>query len=68
MAAAGEVFSHPELYRIATATIETVLKVLPRFAIYNDFNAWGKHREIPLPAGQTFREWFKENRMKKEKE
>jgi L-lactate dehydrogenase complex protein LldF len=68
MEAAGEVFSHPELYRIATSATETTLKVLPRFAIYNDFNAWGKHRDIPSPANQTFHQWFKENRQKKQKE
>ncbi|MBV8673477.1 MAG: lactate utilization protein [Acidobacteriaceae bacterium] len=64
MVAAGEVLSHPELYRIVTATAETTVKRLPRFAIYNDLNAWGKHRETPLPPGQTFHEWYKANRMK----
>jgi L-lactate dehydrogenase complex protein LldF len=68
MIAAGEVLSHPELYRIATSGTETALKVLPRFAIYNDLNAWGKHRETPAPAKQTFHEWFGENRQKKQKE
>jgi L-lactate dehydrogenase complex protein LldF len=68
MVAAGEVLSHPELYRMAASATETALKMLPRFAIYNDFNAWGKHRETPSPAKQTFHQWFKENRQKGQKE
>lgn len=63
MAVAGEVLSHPELYRIATSATETSLKLLPRFAIYNDLNAWGKHRETPEPAKQTFHQWYKEHRQ-----
>jgi L-lactate dehydrogenase complex protein LldF len=62
MIVAGEVLSHPEIYRIATSATEKVLKVLPRYAIYNDLNAWGKHRETPAPAKQTFHEWYKQNR------
>jgi L-lactate dehydrogenase complex protein LldF len=64
MVTAGEVLSHPELYRIATTATEAALKVLPRFLIYNELNAWGKHRETPLAAKQTFHQWFKQNRLK----
>jgi L-lactate dehydrogenase complex protein LldF len=64
MVAAGEVLSHPELYRIATSATETALKVLPRYLLYNELNAWGKHRETPAPAKQTFHQWYKENRLK----
>jgi L-lactate dehydrogenase complex protein LldF len=64
MVTAGEVLSHPELYRIATTATETALKVFPRFLIYNELNAWGKHRETPAPAKQTFHQWYKENRLK----
>jgi L-lactate dehydrogenase complex protein LldF len=62
MIVAGEVLSHPEIYRIATSATEKALKVLPRYAIYNDLNALGKHRETPAPAKQTFHEWYKQNR------
>ena len=62
MIVAGEVLSHPEIYRVATSATEKALKVLPRYAIYNDLNAWGKHRETPAPAKQTFHEWYKQNR------
>ena len=35
---------------------------LPRFAIYNGLNAWGKHREVPHPPTQTFHAWHQANR------
>src|SRR5258708_40306694 len=35
MIVAGRVLNNPRLYRIATHSTETALKVLPRFAIYN---------------------------------
>ncbi len=64
MIVAGKLLSHPEAYRIATQSAETALKVLPRFAIYNHFNAWGRHREVPAPTKQTFHEWYRKNRLR----
>jgi L-lactate dehydrogenase complex protein LldF len=62
MIVADKVLSNPELYRIATSTAETALGTLPRFAVYNFLNTWGKHRELPHPVKQTFHEWYKANR------
>jgi L-lactate dehydrogenase complex protein LldF len=62
MRAAGEVLSHPTLYRIAASSTEASLKTLPRFALYNQLNAWGRHREDPQPAKETFHDWYKKNR------
>jgi L-lactate dehydrogenase complex protein LldF len=62
MRAAGEVLSHPKLYRIATSSAETVMKNLPHFVLYNHFNAWGRHRDLPQPGKETFHEWYKKNR------
>jgi len=62
MRVAGEVLSHPVLYRIAATLTETSLKVLPHFALYNQLNAWGRHRNNPQPAKQTFHEWYRKNR------
>src|SRR5882757_3512766 len=41
MSVAGKVLSHPEVYRMATASTDASLSILPRFAIYNRLNAWG---------------------------
>ena len=62
MIVAGKVLSHPRLYRMAADSMETSLKVLPRFALYNHFNAWGRHRDIPQPAKETFHDWYKKHR------
>ncbi len=64
MAAAGLVLGNPKLYRAAISTADSALKHLPRFATYNKLNAWGKGRENPAPARQSFHDWWKANRMK----
>jgi L-lactate dehydrogenase complex protein LldF len=63
--AAGAVFGNPKLFRAAIAAAETALDGLPRFAIYNWFNPWGRQREVPRPPNKTFREWYIENRGKR---
>jgi hypothetical protein len=62
MKAAGALLSHPTLHRAAIATADVALNVLPRFALYNRLNAWGKHREVPHAPRQTFHSWYKKNR------
>ncbi|HEY4025485.1 MAG TPA: lactate utilization protein B [Candidatus Dormibacteraeota bacterium] len=63
MKVADEVLSHPRTYRVATEVGEAALKVLPHFAIYNRLNAWGRHRDVPRPAAETFHQWYARNRM-----
>jgi L-lactate dehydrogenase complex protein LldF len=65
MAAAGKVLAHPGLYRAAIATADTALNALPRFAIYNRLNAWGKQREVPHAPRESFHTWYKRNRSGK---
>jgi L-lactate dehydrogenase complex protein LldF len=62
MKVADNLLSHPEAYRAVTAAGEAALKVLPHFAIYNRLNAWGRHRDIPGPAAETFHQWYARNR------
>jgi L-lactate dehydrogenase complex protein LldF len=62
MRVAGQVLSHTVLYRTAASAMESTLKVLPRFALYNQLNAWGQHRENPQPAKETFHDWYRKNR------
>jgi L-lactate dehydrogenase complex protein LldF len=38
------------------------LKVLPHFALYNRLNAWGRHRDVPEPAKETFHQWYARTR------
>ena len=64
MRVADRVLSNPGLYRIATAGLSTTLEALPHFAIYNRLNAWGKHRDVPEAASETFHDWYKNHRIK----
>ena len=62
MRIAGKVLADPRLYRAAISAAGLAIENLPRFAIYNWLNAWGRQREIPEAPGQTFRSWYIENR------
>lgn len=41
-----------------------IVNKLPRFMVYNGLNAWGKHRELPKFAKETFNDWWKRNHKK----
>jgi len=62
MAAAGRLLAQPALYRVAIAAADSALKHLPRFAVYNRLNSWGRQRELPAPPAETFHAWYKRNR------
>jgi L-lactate dehydrogenase complex protein LldF len=62
MKAAGALFSRPALYRAAIERTNDALTSLPRFAIYNGLNAWGKNREMPHPPAETFHQWYVKTR------
>ena len=38
---------------------------LPRFMIYNGLNAWGKGRELPTFAKESFNDMWKKNKIQK---
>ncbi len=43
----------------------SVLPVVPDFVVYNKtLNPWGRDRQMPQFAGQTFRQWYLKNRKK----
>ena len=62
MKAAGALFARPAMYRAAIERTNDALASLPRFAIYNGLNAWGKNREMPHPPAETFHQWYARNR------
>ena len=64
MRVADKVLSNPTLYQISTTALSTTLDMLPHFAIYNRLNAWGKHRDVPEAASETFHEWYQNHRLK----
>jgi L-lactate dehydrogenase complex protein LldF len=62
MRVAGKILGRPRLYRAAVEAAAAGLDHLPRFMIYNPFNAWGRQREVPASPAQTFRQWYLRNR------
>lgn len=67
MRGAGLLLSHPRAYRLAAKSADSLFQWLPRWAVYNRFNAWGRQREMPVPAKQTFHEWYAKNRTRSAK-
>ncbi|MEO2028332.1 MAG: lactate utilization protein LutB domain-containing protein, partial [Fuerstiella sp.] len=46
------------LYTNAGKAARTALRWLPRFAVYNPLNGWGRQRDLPDPPRQSFREQY----------
>jgi L-lactate dehydrogenase complex protein LldF len=62
MRVAGKILARPRLYRAAVEAAAAGLERLPRFMIYNPFNAWGRQREVPAAPATTFRQWYLKHR------
>jgi L-lactate dehydrogenase complex protein LldF len=63
--AGSYVLANPKAFRLAEAGAYEGLKILPDFLIYNKLlNAWGKHREMPPFARETFHDWYLKNKSK----
>ena len=49
------------LYTTAGKAARTALRWLPRFAVYNPLNGWGKQRELPPAPKKSFRQQYAEH-------
>ncbi|TDG04005.1 lactate utilization protein [Paraburkholderia guartelaensis] len=58
MKVAGQVLSHPKVFRIAIKSADKAVSTLPRAVLYNPLNVWGKQREVPDAPKETFRDWY----------
>ena len=62
-AVAGHVFGNPDEYHAAQKLAGPAMEIAPHFLLYNrTLNPWGRDREVPEIAKQSFREWYLENR------
>lgn len=57
-------FGHPVLYRTALK-FAPIVNHLPRFMLYNGLNEWGKGRELPVFAGESFTSMWKKGKVQK---
>ena len=62
MSALGATLARPAVFHAVESAGATTVPHLPRFLLYNPLNPWGKHREMPALARQTFRQWYLANR------
>jgi len=59
MKAMSLLFRHPSLYRLSGALARAIVPRLPRFLVYNRFNAWGRQRDLPEFPQSSFREQYR---------
>ena len=59
--------NHPVLFN-AALWASPVVNHLPRFIKYNDLDAWGKGRELPEFASESFNEMWKKNKVQGKEE
>jgi L-lactate dehydrogenase complex protein LldF len=55
-------FMHPALFRIGME-LAPVINNMPRFLLYNGLNDWGKGRELPMFAKESFTEMWKNGKV-----
>ena len=59
MKVVGKVLGNRFVYRLSGKLARFIVPKLPRFLVYNRFNAWGKQRELPPMPAQSFRELYR---------
>ena len=60
-------FDRPRLFRAAGAIARLGLRILPRFVARIASGAWGRTREAPLPPRESFRSWYRRERVGRKK-
>jgi len=58
------IFDRPALYNTALK-FAPLVNHAPRFAVYNGLNAWGKGRELPVFAKESFQEMWRKGKVKR---
>ncbi len=56
-------FDHPSIYQ-KSLYFAPLINAMPRFMVYNRLNAWGKGRELPTFAKESFEQMWKKGKMK----
>ncbi len=64
MRLAGNVLANPKRMHLAGKFARRMIGLLPRGLIYLPANKWGAGREMPEPPARTFKQWYRDNRMK----
>jgi L-lactate dehydrogenase complex protein LldF len=62
MKIASRVLGSRSLYVLAGKLARRIMPLLPRFLLYNRFNAWGRQRELPRVPRRSFREQYRRHK------
>ncbi|MFB9865689.1 lactate utilization protein B [Rufibacter immobilis] len=66
MQAMATVLASPKMYRLAGRSGRFLLRWLPGVAQHKRLNAWARHRDMPSPPKESFRDWYLKNRKTNE--
>lgn len=58
----SSLLSRTWMFTTAGQAARSALRWLPRFAVYNPLNGWGRHRELPEPPEKSFRQQYARHR------
>lgn len=67
MKMAAAVMKRPWLFALLGRVARASLRWMPRFALYNRLNCWGRQRELPDAPKRSFREQYAERQRTKER-
>lgn len=56
----GIIFKQPLFFDIVGTVFSKAIKILPKNIVYNRFNVWGKHRDLPNSPKTSFKTWYNE--------
>jgi len=57
---AAAIMARPRLYAFFGGFARRMLRIMPRWIIYNRLNVWGRQRELPPAPPKSFRELYRQ--------
>ncbi|KEO75711.1 lactate utilization protein B [Anditalea andensis] len=60
---ANGIFSVPFAYKLGGSMMRGALKLLPHSITYSNLNTWGKERDLPEVPKESFKDWYKKNKL-----
>lgn len=64
MSITGNILAYNDMYNFSGKMARWALRNMPRKFIYNSLNTWGRERELPEAPKESFKDWYKKNRLR----
>ena len=62
MRIAATVLNHPRVFRVVGPVVRFGLRVAPKRVVRALSGSWGRTRDLPAPARESFHSWYRRNR------